>query len=195
MNKIIGVTEDGCGEVRIYDNLAAALADEEVTGTILTAPHEIPDYYRPHELAVVFRDLGEDDLASLCSSVGQQFCVRRLQKRALEDRAKTMWEALLKAEGRRLLMSEKGKDKNESAGRPSKYPDEAKIRLLADKDGNTYGPKHNPKRAGSASAERFALYKDGMTVKKYVENGGSRADLAWDEHRNFIKVEQPATAA
>jgi hypothetical protein len=54
----------------------------------------------------------------------------------------------------------------------------------------------NPKRA--ASAKRYGLYKTGMTVKDYLDGCLAlhpeepryrwRADLAWDEKREFISV-------
>jgi hypothetical protein len=57
----------------------------------------------------------------------------------------------------------------------------------------------NPKKAGSAAAARFALYKDGMTVDDYVKAAGSRkqalVDMAWDRKRGFIAFEPPAGAA
>jgi len=64
-------------------------------------------------------------------------------------------------------------------GRAAKYPDEAKITLLA---------KENPKREGSASHKRFGLYKTGMTVGEFISKGGTLADVAWDARKNFISV-------
>lgn len=49
----------------------------------------------------------------------------------------------------------------------------------------------NPKRPGSDSHDRFAYYADGMTVGDYIEKGGRRPDLAWDENKGFIRLEQP----
>jgi hypothetical protein len=54
--------------------------------------------------------------------------------------------------------------------------------------------KDNPKRG--TSRDRFALYRNGMTVEKYVAasvaagNSPSlaRADLRWDTTRNFIAI-------
>lgn len=48
--------------------------------------------------------------------------------------------------------------------------------------------KANPKREGTASFERYALYKTGMTVDAYVGAGGVKADIAYDEKKGFIKV-------
>lgn len=58
-----------------------------------------------------------------------------------------------------------------------KVAGDAKITLLR---------KDNPKRG--ASADRYKLYKSGMTVDDYVKAGGFRADIAWDMEREFIKV-------
>lgn len=43
------------------------------------------------------------------------------------------------------------------------------------------------KKRGKA-AERFALYKVGMTVDEYVAAGGSRADVSYDVKHNFITL-------
>lgn len=48
--------------------------------------------------------------------------------------------------------------------------------------------KENPKRKGSASHKRFALYRNGMTVEKFLATGGTRSDLRWDTAHNFITV-------
>lgn len=68
----------------------------------------------------------------------------------------------------------------ESAGRRGRLPtygDDAKIKLLV---------KENPKKAGAA--ERFALYKNGMTLGEYFAAGGKRADINWDVKMQFIEV-------
>lgn len=44
----------------------------------------------------------------------------------------------------------------------------------------------NPKRG--ASAKRFELYRNGMTVGQYVAAGGKRADIMWDMWRQFITL-------
>jgi len=47
----------------------------------------------------------------------------------------------------------------------------------------------NPKKAGSASFDRFALYKVGMTVSEFLAAGGTMGDVKWDAERSFIKFE------
>lgn len=68
-------------------------------------------------------------------------------------------------------------------GRKPLHPDDAIIRVLV---------KDNPKRPGSRAAADFARYRDGMTVKEFLQAGGSRAGLKWDSAHGFIRVEQPA---
>ena len=45
----------------------------------------------------------------------------------------------------------------------------------------------NPKR-GTAAA-RYALYKNGMTVGKYIELGGQLRDVTWDVKQGWISAE------
>lgn len=47
--------------------------------------------------------------------------------------------------------------------------------------------KDNPKRG--ESAERYSLYKSGMTVGKYLELGGYSKDIGWDVAHGFISAE------
>jgi hypothetical protein len=61
------------------------------------------------------------------------------------------------------------------------YPDTATITLLT-KDGE------NPKRKGTKSYDRFAVYKNGMTVADAIKGGVLYADLSWDVGHGFIAV-------
>lgn len=69
--------------------------------------------------------------------------------------------------------------------RKARVSDDAVIKLLVDK---------NPKREGSKAAERFASYKDGMTVKQAKDAGLTAADLSYDAEHNYISVTEPAAA-
>lgn len=83
------------------------------------------------------------------------------------------------------------KAEGEAEAAPAKaarYNPEHKIRLLSNAEGAKYGPENNPKRAGSASHDRFALYSDGMTIAAAVEKGVKTDDLAWDIRKGFIEV-------
>ena len=62
-------------------------------------------------------------------------------------------------------------------GRAPAFTDDMKIKVLVGE---------NPKR-GSA-AERFALYKNGMTVAAYLDAGGKRPDISWDSKQGWIQV-------
>lgn len=57
---------------------------------------------------------------------------------------------------------------------------DAKITILA---------SENPKRAGSSAAAIFDLYKNGMTVEKFLAAGGTRAALNYDVAHEYISVE------
>lgn len=63
-------------------------------------------------------------------------------------------------------------------GRAAKFADDQVIKVLVD----------NPKRAGSKSYERFALYKDGMTVGQAKEAGITLGDIDWDAKHEYISV-------
>jgi len=45
----------------------------------------------------------------------------------------------------------------------------------------------NPKRG--TAAERYNLYKNGMTVGKYIELGGQLRDVTWDAKKGWISAE------
>jgi len=74
-----------------------------------------------------------------------------------------------------------------ASGRPAAYALSA--RIVVQTDGN-------PKKAGTASYDRFALYYAAETVADYIAAvvaGGStsakaRADLRWDVARGFVTV-------
>lgn len=70
-------------------------------------------------------------------------------------------------------------EEKKGRGRNRKFQPEQKITILA---------KENPKRAGSTAAERFALYKNGMTVKAALEAGVKAADLSWDAAKGHISI-------
>lgn len=78
--------------------------------------------------------------------------------------------------------------KEPKAPKASKYPENAVIRLLNDKEGKKYGADNNPKRPGSASHERFSKYVDGMTVKEAHDAGVKTEDFAWDADKGFIEI-------
>jgi len=46
----------------------------------------------------------------------------------------------------------------------------------------------NPKRDGSKARDRFAFYQDGMTVKEFLEAGGTMGDIYHDQGHGFITL-------
>lgn len=50
----------------------------------------------------------------------------------------------------------------------------------------------NPKREGSKSRERFAIYRNGMTIAQFIEKGGLMADVRYDEDHKFIELHPAA---
>lgn len=63
---------------------------------------------------------------------------------------------------------------------------EAKVaKVQADDSRKIVSVVPNPKRG--KSAERFALYRKGMTVAQALAAGLTRGDIAWDSKREFIK--------
>lgn len=78
-----------------------------------------------------------------------------------------------------------------SAAPKTKTPKaEGAVRGFAEDAVITVKAKENPRRG--AAAERFELYKDGMTVKQYTAKIGSRAEalvhLRWDVNKGHISV-------
>lgn len=49
--------------------------------------------------------------------------------------------------------------------------------------------KQNPKKRGTKAAQRFELYRDGMTVKEVLNIGVTRGDIKWDFDHTFIDWE------
>jgi hypothetical protein len=72
------------------------------------------------------------------------------------------------------------KPAGEGRGRARKFQADQKIQIIA---------AENPKRASSASAARFDLYKNGMTVQAALAAGVTSGDLSWDTSKGFISID------
>lgn len=72
---------------------------------------------------------------------------------------------------------QKAKPASKRGGTRRKWDDEDQIYLKV---------QENPKRG--KARDRFALYQDGMTVRDYINAGGSRTDVNWDERHGLIEV-------
>lgn len=46
----------------------------------------------------------------------------------------------------------------------------------------------NPKRKNSKARDRFGKYMKAKTVAEFYELGGTRADLRYDQHHEFVKI-------
>lgn len=79
-------------------------------------------------------------------------------------------------------------EKTPEKGARKRLSNDWKITLLNDPEGTAYGPDNNPKRSGTESAKRFALYRNGMTVGQAKEAGVTSGDISWDAKKGFIEV-------
>lgn len=55
--------------------------------------------------------------------------------------------------------------------------------------------KTNPKRKGSKAYKRYELYKKHKTIASYLDAGGKRSTLRYDERHKFIKTSNVKTSA
>lgn len=70
----------------------------------------------------------------------------------------------------------------EKAERASKEADTRKITIAADYK------KSNPKREGTASYDRFELYRTSKTVADFISAGGTTGDIRNDEAKGYITL-------
>ena len=80
------------------------------------------------------------------------------------------------------------KSKTRAIPREAKFAEASVISLCKDVDGKQYSAEHNPKKMGSASAERFAKYRHGMTVKEALDAGLLRGDFSSDMNKGYISI-------
>lgn len=108
----------------------------------------------------------------------------RIVKNGAEATKESHKDAQLKANKASAGKAAKGKAvkaTKEKAERAPREADTRKIKILTEK-------KANPKREGSASYDRFELYRDSKTVADFVAAGGSTADIRYDEKAGYIEV-------
>ena len=70
---------------------------------------------------------------------------------------------------------------------PKGVPLDAVIHMGHNKDGVPFGPDNNPKKPGSKTHGRFALYVQDMTIEQAIAAGIPTADLVYDRDHGFIK--------
>lgn len=100
------------------------------------------------------------------------------EKKAAADQKKAAAEAA-KAEKARLAAEKKAAAAAPKAPKASEFDPSEVITLTVEK---------NPKREGSASHGRFALYQNGMTVEAALAAGVKAEDLRWDLGRRYITI-------
>lgn len=210
------VTRGGAGDLwRFASSRAADLhALSQYGDAFLTGPQSILRTFRSEELASLARRLQDERLAReierFVERTEPERIVDQLWARMLElaspppddpaevlrivagDRERTLRDGVVhrehpEKETEEVTTAEKTK-KTRPVPRTAKFKDESVITMGKNKEGVQYGKDNNPKREGSDSAKRFALYKDGMTVRKALDAGITRGDLNWDAKQKFIKI-------
>lgn len=74
---------------------------------------------------------------------------------------------------------------------PAVKSEKTRSRLTLKSDGNriiTLVTSVNPKRPSSDAFKVFALYQDGMTVRDFINAGGTFPDLNFDSKKGFIEL-------
>lgn len=107
----------------------------------------------------------------------------KAEKKEQKEKAKAKTKKA-KANGKAKGKATKKKMKN-GKGRGPRIVD-GTIKLLV---------KENPKREGSKAHKRYELYKKHKTVAKYIEAGGKRSSLRYDDKHGFIKLSGVKTTA
>jgi hypothetical protein len=206
VGEVVGITKEGYGRARVYPSRTEARSRPAVDLILETGEDVVDAYPPPDELSALMAVCGRSDLADEVRRRVAELPTARRRALAVRPLETEVWHAVLTAaqqeksmaavaEGTaptqktRKATARDARDPGQ-AGRPSKWPDEAKITLLKNEEGRTYGGDLNPKRAGSLAADRFTHYRTGMTVAEYRKVAGSNAlaDLAWDTEHKFISV-------
>lgn len=102
--------------------------------------------------------------------------------------------------------AKEAKAKAKAKKKPAKKAKKAKKEKKAKKGGKTRRPrvvdgkitlleKTNPKRKGSKAYKRYELYKKHKTIAGYLDGGGKRSTLRYDEKHGFIKTSGVKTSA
>lgn len=71
--------------------------------------------------------------------------------------------------------------------------DQGTIHFGKDDEGNAYGPENSPKK-GENTKQRWAIYRDGMTVADALEAGLTRSNIRKDRRAGFITITNPEPA-
>ena len=144
---------------------------EEYVNTPLVSADTLWDIHRMYAAAATATVKARTSLSAYFNSSQEMFDMAAAKK-SPKPVAKKAAPVAEKSTKKAAPVAEKS-----GPGRKSAFSDDMKITVVA---------KENPKRA--KAAERFALYKNGMTIGEYVKAGGTMADIRWDVKQNFISV-------
>lgn len=211
---IVAVTRNGLGDHWKFDSFEEADQHPLVQygDVICRGPQHVSNQFTHLELPDYLRRLGDEGLRSEVLVSLREAGARR--KEVLGRYEERIWRKMcelsrdppsdateiveLIRRDRKLSIKERAMNatteapKTAAPAAPKREPmfkEDQKITMLVDKDGKPYGKDNNPKRAGSKSADRFALYKgNGMTVKDAIAAGILMADLKYDSDHKFITI-------
>jgi len=164
-----------------YDALSAGAQKWfNASGEAINAdnPNDIPDLPGLPEISEEAEPSGEE-----AASVTIKAVKLKLNKESEMEGKKTPAKAVVKSATK--VPSTPAVKKTATAKAPS-----ARGRVAANADGDAIKvlAKENPKRAGSESFKRFALYTKNKTVGAFLKAGGSRSDLRYDSEHKFISI-------
>lgn len=115
------------------------------------------------------------------------------KKEALKEKVAAEKEAKKAAKKEKVEKKVKGTKKEKTAKKEKKAKKDRRPRIV---DGKiTLLEKTNPKREGSKAHKRYELYKKHKTIAGYLEAGGKRSTLRYDEKHGFIKTSGVTTSA
>lgn len=136
---------------------------------------------RCERLRLEIRDASAKDGADIVPEQLRQDTLAIQQAAMQEARPNQPEEESEMAAAKKAARKSAAKTTKTEGATPRGFAEDAVIKVLA---------KENPRRG--AAAERFELYKDGMTVKQYTAKIGSRAEalvhLRWDVNKGHISV-------
>lgn len=210
MTKVVAVTRNGRGDFWLFSSAQEAWRHPLVQygDAVLESPDDVPRMYNRCFIRGLLERLAQPDLTEEFDLLQSETELRdfyskkssrilslmtRLASEVPEDPAEVIRQIVHDRDHYNDGLTEKKErhmsgETEEKTKKRGAYPEDAVITMGSDSEGNAYGPENNPKRKGSASFDRFALYSDGMTVAQFVDAGGRTADLKYDADKGFISV-------
>lgn len=116
--------------------------------------------------------------------------VEQFQEEKVEPKAKKVKAPKLDAEGNPIVKEPKAPkldaEGNPIVKKPAVKIDHTAVICLAKNEDGSF--KANPKRPNTNAFTMFELYKDGQTVKDFIEAGGSTEWVRWDISKGHITL-------